>query len=259
MKKILNFTLAMNLSFSVIGGVSAEGTTVNPIVVKVDNKQIAFPDGQPYITKGIPRVMVPVRFVSEAMGAIVEWDGITKTVKMSRKGTAISLKLGEKKALVNGERFLFDQAAVLKEGRTYVPLRFVSEVYGAKVNWLQKERTVLIENGQIQPIKDASGSKIPVNNKNQYFLSFHKSLVIKNGILTGTVPKPPNSDLFVGLEVRLKDASSKVMQRGGNFSFKARDVENMSFLVFDRNTGKVYADFGYTLPSLIPIDFSQKR
>jgi hypothetical protein len=114
------------------------------IQVRVDNVSVQFPDAKPFIDPFTSRTMIPIRFVSEKLGASVEWDGAKQTVTMTKEGKQISLKIGEKKAIVAGKQITFDAAATLQNNRTFVPLRFVSEAYGAKVDWLATERLVLI-------------------------------------------------------------------------------------------------------------------
>ncbi|WP_342404215.1 stalk domain-containing protein [Brevibacillus sp. FSL K6-2834] len=114
------------------------------IQVKVDNVSVQFPDAKPFIDPSTSRTMIPIRFVSEKLGASVEWDGAKQTVTMNKNGKQISLKIGEKKAVVAGQEITFDAAATLQNNRTFVPLRFVSEAYGAKVDWKATERLVLI-------------------------------------------------------------------------------------------------------------------
>lgn len=114
------------------------------IQVRVDNVSVQFPDAKPFIDPFTSRTMIPIRFVSEKLGASVEWDGAKQTVTMTKDGKQISLKIGEKKAIVAGKQITFDAAATLQNNRTFVPLRFVSEAYGAKVDWLATERLVLI-------------------------------------------------------------------------------------------------------------------
>jgi hypothetical protein len=54
----------------------------------------------------------------------------------------VKLRIGENRATVNGKNVAFDTKAEFKNGRTMVPLRFVSEVLGAKVTWDQNTKTV---------------------------------------------------------------------------------------------------------------------
>lgn len=111
--------------------------------VVVNGREVIFPDQPPYINKN-QRTMVPVRFISESLGAKVNWNGKTKTVVIEKDGTTINLTIGQNKATVNGKIVTFDTSAEMKNGRTMVPLRFVSEVMGAKIDWDENTKTVNI-------------------------------------------------------------------------------------------------------------------
>ncbi len=104
------------------------------IVVEVNGNLISFPDAKPFMDKS-NRVQVPVRFVSEALGAEVRWNSPSKqvTVKMGEDITVLTL--GKKAFTVNGQTKQMDTVAQEKQNRTFVPLRFVSEALGAKVIW----------------------------------------------------------------------------------------------------------------------------
>ncbi|HOM02359.1 MAG TPA: stalk domain-containing protein [Acetivibrio sp.] len=102
--------------------------------VKVNGKILDFPDAKPFIDEN-NRTQVPVRFVSEALGAEVEWDATAKAVKISKENETVIIKIGEKAIDINGVRKEMDTAAIIKNGRTFVPLRFVSEAFGASVEW----------------------------------------------------------------------------------------------------------------------------
>lgn len=113
------------------------------VVVIVNGNVVNFPDQQPYIANG--RTMVPVRFVTEALGAQVDCskDGI---VSIDRGNVRIRMKIGENKATVNGVVKTFDVPSVLTpKYRTMVPLRFISETLGAEVNWNQETYVVRID------------------------------------------------------------------------------------------------------------------
>ncbi|HWI51367.1 MAG TPA: copper amine oxidase N-terminal domain-containing protein [Symbiobacteriaceae bacterium] len=106
-------------------------------VVAVDMNQVAFPDVQPYLDVEIGRVRVPVRFVSEQIGATVSWENETQTVTISRGELSIVLRVDDPEVIVNGRTVLIDAPPKLVDpGRVMVPLRFVSEVFGASVDWV---------------------------------------------------------------------------------------------------------------------------
>jgi len=117
---------------------------ISDVSVLVNGKEVHFPDQVPYINQD-SRTMVPVRFISESLGAKVSWDNDNRMVIIEKGEDIIKLKIGENKADVNGKTVSFDTSAVLQNDRTMVPVRFISEALGAKVGWNQENKTVEIE------------------------------------------------------------------------------------------------------------------
>lgn len=90
------------------------------------------------------RVLVPLRVIFETLGADIEWDGTTQTVTAVRGETNISLQIDSNMMYKNGEVIELDVPARLLNDRTLVPIRAVSEAMEAKVEWIQKDKTVVI-------------------------------------------------------------------------------------------------------------------
>lgn len=105
------------------------------ITVTYNSKAIQFTEsmGAPYVESS--RVLVPLRAVSEGMSKKVNWNATTKKVTVSDNKTVITLAIGNKIVSVNGVDKITDVPATVKDGRTYVPLRFVSECLNTSVNW----------------------------------------------------------------------------------------------------------------------------
>ncbi len=113
-----------------------------PAVI-LDGHTLSF-DVPPTIENG--RTLVPLRTIFEALGTQIYWDAPTQTV-MARKesaNTAISLTIGNKYAYVNNNLVQLDVPAKIIKSRTMVPLRFVSEALGAKVDWNGVTQTITI-------------------------------------------------------------------------------------------------------------------
>ncbi|UKS26397.1 copper amine oxidase N-terminal domain-containing protein [Paenibacillus sp. HWE-109] len=79
--------------------------------------------------------MLPVRFLSERLGATVKWDDTAKQiiVKDDLTEKTIVFTLNSKSAQVNGTTVALESAAILKNGSTFVPLRFIAEQMGCKI------------------------------------------------------------------------------------------------------------------------------
>ncbi|WP_171651016.1 copper amine oxidase N-terminal domain-containing protein [Paenibacillus foliorum] len=99
---------------------------------------------KPYNSNGT--IMVPVRFVVEQLDADVAWESSTQKVTVTDlvSGAVINLNVGSKQATVNGMIKLLDKESELTNGSTYVPIRFIAESMGAKVNWNQELQMVTI-------------------------------------------------------------------------------------------------------------------
>ncbi len=109
--------------------------------IYVDGEFLEF-DVAPVIEEG--RVLIPLRAVFESLGASVEWVSSTKTVIGQLDGITLSLQIGSKKAIVNGTEYTLDVPGKIVNGRTLVPLRFVSESFGADVKWDGNTKTVYV-------------------------------------------------------------------------------------------------------------------
>ena len=153
MKKVMSFIICIVVLFSISISVGADTqgavTPSGAIVVKVDGNVITFPDAKPYINED-NRTLVPVRFVSEALNSKVQWEATTQTVIIYNDTTRVVLQIGQDYAIVNNNtsdtKIAFDTAAVIKDGRTFVPLRFMSQTLGACVQWFSDTSTAVIDN-----------------------------------------------------------------------------------------------------------------
>ena len=81
------------------------------------------------------RTMLPVRYIAEALGATVLWDGATSTATVKTADTEIRISVSADSATVNGERITLDTPAFIENDRAYMPVRFIAEALGATVSW----------------------------------------------------------------------------------------------------------------------------
>ncbi len=95
------------------------------VIIKDEPKTF---DQMPVIIEG--RTLVPMRGVFESLGDAIYWDDATKTVAAKKSGKTISLVIGEKTAIVDGDFKTLDVAPEIINGRTMVPVRFVFESLG---------------------------------------------------------------------------------------------------------------------------------
>jgi len=133
---------------------AAPGSDLRMVPVIVNGQKVKFPDTEPYInTDG--RTMVPVRFVSEKLGANVEWEADTKTAVITYGSKSIRMPIGSRTVTVDSKPVELDTAAEFTDGRTMVPLRFVSEVLESKVEWDDDAHSVKVTDAKYQAKIDA--------------------------------------------------------------------------------------------------------
>lgn len=104
-------------------------------------------DSPPVIKNG--RTLVPIRAIIEALGGTVGWDGTARKATVTLGSAAVELWIGKSAAKVNGVSTLIDpaNANVVPEiinGRTMLPVRFVSENLGCSVLWADATKTITI-------------------------------------------------------------------------------------------------------------------
>jgi hypothetical protein len=107
-------------------------------------------DAPAFIDAKSGRTLVPIRMISEAFGAQVTWDQAQQKVWLKLDATAehpvvlVVLHIGDRTAQVNGKKTTLETAPLIRESRTFVPLRFVAEAFGADVTWNATTRTAII-------------------------------------------------------------------------------------------------------------------
>jgi hypothetical protein len=132
------------MSFSLLVGVLliAPQVGAQQIGVTVNDQPVIFRGIGPQQIDG--RVLVPVRGVLEKLGADVQWIPQTQTVVAGNGQIDITLKIGDRRAIVNAHDVMLDVPAQVISGYTFVPLRFLGEALGADVRWDAQTQTVLI-------------------------------------------------------------------------------------------------------------------
>ena len=90
------------------------------------------------------RTLVPLRAIFEKLGATVEWDQATQTATATKGTDVVQITIDSTTAYVNGQAQTLDVPAMAIDGRTLVPVRFVSESLQADVQWIQETQTVQI-------------------------------------------------------------------------------------------------------------------
>ena len=111
------------------------------------NKEIKTLEIAPFIEQN--RSFVPLRFISESFQSKVEWYSTEKRILITLEhpliNKSITLWLGSKTALIDGEKVNLDVPPLIRPpGITFVPIRFIAENFGSKVEWYPQTQSINI-------------------------------------------------------------------------------------------------------------------
>lgn len=142
-------------------------------------------DAKPFIKNN--RTLVPLRFVVEALGGEVNWDGENRLVSVNSNGKNIELKIDSPIIKIDGKDVKIDQAAIIKRDRTYVPIRFIAENLDMVVNYINESREIEISSFEnkdtekkIETKKDESSKNSENNNSKNLRTNSNNKINSKN-------------------------------------------------------------------------------
>jgi len=144
------------------------------ITLKIDGS-VMKPTVDPVIESGT--TLVPIRFISETLGASVDWDANTRKVTVKSAAYDIIFTIGSTSYTVNGANKTLLAAPQIIGSSTMVPLRAISEAMGGKVDYIAASRTATVDyfttmsgtvkisgSTTVQPIAQAAADKLMAMN-----------------------------------------------------------------------------------------------
>lgn len=127
---------------------------------------LIYSDVNPFIEKD--RTMVPIRLIAENLGYEVEWEDAIRKVTISSNGKEIELFINKNYAVKNGKRESLDVAPLIRNDRTFVPIRYIAETFNQVVIWDNENKRVEITRQKDVPTEDEDyiGRFVLINDAN---------------------------------------------------------------------------------------------
>ena len=140
-----NFVIGIDRTVSKVQYMSANKQEVqNEITVTIDGSPVQWTDAVPFIDNN-SRTMVPLRAVAEALGLTVTWDNNKKEAIFTDGKETIYFGIGKGVAKTStGMNLYMTTEPIIKNSRTYAPIRYLAEFFGYKVEWNNEEKRVEI-------------------------------------------------------------------------------------------------------------------
>lgn len=143
-KVIICFLLLM------IIGILPSNANAEDIKIIIDEEEHVF-EAAPVITEG--RTLVPMRPILEALGAEVAWSPEANTAIGIWEDMELQFPVGNNFVLVENTLMVLDVEIQLREGTTFIPLRFISEFLGYSLDWQQEINTITIYRQDDEPLQ----------------------------------------------------------------------------------------------------------
>lgn len=109
--------------------------------ITIDDKSMMM-DTAPFMWEG--STYIPLRFLAEGIGGNVTWDQATQTAWVKAGNDTLTFWVGKNEMEVNGMKKEIGAPVVLKDGRTHVPLRFITELLGWDVMWNEADWSITL-------------------------------------------------------------------------------------------------------------------
>jgi len=125
-----------------VSGITVSAITEQDYIrVVYNNREIHFSQ-YPIMEQG--RIYIPVRKACETFGMQVGWDAKTLGVTLKNDSLNVKMTLGSDKVMINGKVQTMSAKPFKIDAVTYVPLRFISETLGMKVQYFGEVNMVVI-------------------------------------------------------------------------------------------------------------------
>lgn len=175
------------------------------IDIIINGHAVDYTEGAP--AKEAGRVLVPFRSILKSLpGFVLVWDSSAQTVTASYGDRIVRLTIGSREAKVNGSTVALDAPATTMDGRTMVPLRFLSEALGAVVNWnnIDQRVTVVLPTGNTSLQSVASSA--PTSRR---FFRSQPTQLKPGGVKFNSTKAPTDVEELATIEERTKQDYSQ--------------------------------------------------
>jgi len=148
------------------------------ITILVDGKEL---NTDTPVFSANERTMLPVRAIAESLGAEVSYepDGLKEIILIKKGQDEVILQMNKNKAIVNGIEKQIDSSPRVSAStfrvRTYLPIRFIAESLGIKIDWRSADKTVVI----------SSDSTIPLPTNSSSTFTGYKQIEVDGGNISG--------------------------------------------------------------------------
>ena len=218
-----------------------------PVILLLVNGDI-ISDANAIIKNGT--TLIPLRIVSNRLGATTKWNSETKTIDIQKSNTKIQMTIGSKNIIINGKQKKISNAPEIIGSLTYVPLRAIASAFEAEVGYVDNllDHTSDLKVVYVQDRKEQiliSEREAKKKKKNVYFNDFLPTM--QESILEIWNVNVDDIDI-TNIHSKLnKDFVGKCIADFGEYYYIQLFNNNMEYVLVDKYNGICYPVSSYSL------------
>lgn len=151
------FVLSVNV-FSSASSLSQAPAHTHPVILKVNDYYVAYTAPKPPYVDENNRMMIPLRAVSELLGAEVTYDSESKQASISLESVSLSLAVSSKTIVANGKTIIMDTIPTLYDNSMFIPVGYLIKALEISADWDKVNRVFSIEDDRFLPHSHSSVS-----------------------------------------------------------------------------------------------------
>lgn len=127
-----------------IGIIPSNNSEYNKIIIKYNGNELNFKN-RPFVKQD--RTFIALRELANILGIPDEnifYDEKTEEIRINFGGVSIEMQIGSQRVKVNEKELSLDVPAFTVNDRTYIPVRFISEMFGKNVDYNDTDKVLTV-------------------------------------------------------------------------------------------------------------------
>lgn len=244
MKRLISLILCAVMTLSCIGVWAEEAEnkkrveitfSVGDSIIKINGADVEVET--PFIA-GEGTTLVPLRVITEAFGAKVEWIAETRSIRLEYREVNVLLHIDNATAQVNDHTETLAVAPMLVNNTTMVPLRFISETFGATVGWNEADKRISVVKEELEVGETVKGGIAEPYVGDSYYnwsirtpQNYHLAQRTFDGSNTVFTNSAGNEMLYISVIPNVRGYSLERVQMDADELFEGGRLELATFAV----------------------------
>lgn len=234
-KKIISLMAALILTFSSYTSMSVNAQqATETIQFSTEGKIVA------------GRTYVPIRYAATIVGATTQWNQKDKTITITTKDIALTLKSDSKKVVLNGQSIELDVPVKIYDGISYIQVKALANLLGATVTWDQQSKitTFMYSNNLLKIYNSAASNYSELSQKqiDAFIQKANEAVDLSKYEQKRTHFQPYFSDVYINKLIVNKGVSDKHLFNTTAYAFSDGSKATITQFISPGGSGGLYIE-----------------